>query len=195
MIFNFTNDFQFSTRNILNNKNIEVIDKTKLLGVVISNDLKWEENTNLLVKKANARMQLLRKCATFTTDKNELTNVYILFIRSILEQSCVVWHSSLNKEDSENLERVQKSAIKVILQEEFTEYTEGLQHLKLDTLSERRAALCQNFAEETVKHEKMRYMFPKNTLSPNMETMLFFNSKLVFIKVFPLLSELYTGIP
>ena len=33
------------------------------------------------------------------------------------------------------------------------------------------------------------------TLSPNMETMLFFNSKLVFIKVFPLLSELYTGIP
>ena len=98
------------------------------------------------MKKANARMQLLRKCATFTTDKNELTNVYILFIRSILEQSCVVWHSSLNKEDSENLERVQKSAIKVILQEEFTEYTEGLQHLKLDTLSERRAALCQNFA-------------------------------------------------
>ena len=64
-------------------------------------------------------MQLLRKCATLTTDKNELINVYILFIRSILEQSCVVWHSSLNKEDSDNLERVQKSAIKVILQEEF----------------------------------------------------------------------------
>ena len=78
-------------------------------------------------------MQLLRKCATFTTDKNELTNVYILFIRSILEQSCVVWHSSLNKEDSDNLERVQKSAIKVILQEEFSEYKEGLQHLNLDT--------------------------------------------------------------
>ena len=80
--------------NIINGRNIEVIDKTKLLGVVISNDLKWEENTNILIKKANARMQLLRKCATFTKHKSEVTNIYILFIGSILEQSCVVWHSS-----------------------------------------------------------------------------------------------------
>ena len=45
-----------------------------------------------------------------------------------------------------------------------------MQHLNLDTLSERRAALCKNFAEETAKHEKMINMFPKNTLSPNMKT-------------------------
>ena len=68
VIFNFTINFQFSTRNILNGKNKEVIDKTKLLSVVISNDLKWEENTNLLIQKANARMQLLRNCATFIKD-------------------------------------------------------------------------------------------------------------------------------
>ena len=40
MIFNFTNDFQFSTRNNINGKNIEVIDKVKRLGVVLTNDLK-----------------------------------------------------------------------------------------------------------------------------------------------------------
>ena len=76
MIFNFTNNFQFSTRTFINGKNIEVIDQTKLLGVVITNDLKWEENTNVLVKKANARMQLLRKCATFTKDKSELIIIW-----------------------------------------------------------------------------------------------------------------------
>ena len=108
MIFNFTNIYQFSTRNKVKNKNVEVIEKTKLLGTVITSDLKWEENTSLLVKKANARMQLLRKCASFSKDKNELKNIYILFIRSILEQSCVLWHSSLTQEDSNNLERVQK---------------------------------------------------------------------------------------
>ena len=39
MIFNFTNNTQFSTRIKLNNKNIEIINKTKLLGLVITNDL------------------------------------------------------------------------------------------------------------------------------------------------------------
>ena len=80
MIFNFTNNYQFLTRNKLNNKNVEVIEKTKLLGTVITSDLKWEENTSLLVRKANARMQLLRKVATFTKDEGELKNIYILFI-------------------------------------------------------------------------------------------------------------------
>ena len=78
MIFNFTDNYQFSTRTSINNKNIEVLEKTKLLGVVITNDLKWEENTSMLVKKANARMQLLRRCSTFSKDKCELTNIYIL---------------------------------------------------------------------------------------------------------------------
>ena len=42
MIFNFTDNFQFNTRLSLNNENIEIVDNTnKLLGVIVSNDLKW----------------------------------------------------------------------------------------------------------------------------------------------------------
>ena len=48
-----------NARNKLNDKNVKISDKTKFLGTVITNDLKWEENTSLLVKKANARIQLL----------------------------------------------------------------------------------------------------------------------------------------
>ena len=119
MIFNFTNNYQFSTRNKLNDVNVEVINKTKLLGTIITNDLKWEENTYFLVQKANKRMQLLRKCATFTNDIEELKNIYILFIGSILEQSCVLWHSSLSLEDSHDLERVKRSAAKIIFKEDY----------------------------------------------------------------------------
>ena len=60
MIFNFTDRFQFTTRLKLKGENIEVIDSTKLLGTVLSNDLKWDLNTANLVKKANTRMQLLK---------------------------------------------------------------------------------------------------------------------------------------
>ena len=51
MIFNFTNDYQFTTRMGLHNKNIEVLDSTKLLGTIISNDLKWDLNSKEIVRK------------------------------------------------------------------------------------------------------------------------------------------------
>ena len=98
----------------------------------------------------------------FTTDEDELNNINILFVRSILEQSCVVWHSSLTVEDSNDLERVQKSAIKIILKEEFDEYEQGLQKLNLQSLYERRLTLCEKFAINTTTHEKLHTMFPKN---------------------------------
>ena len=60
MIFNFTDNYQFTTRMSLNHENIEVQKSTKLLGTIISDDLKWNLNTKNIVKKANARMQLLR---------------------------------------------------------------------------------------------------------------------------------------
>ena len=40
---------------------LDLIEETKLLGTVITSDLKWSRNTEYLVKKANARMRLLHK--------------------------------------------------------------------------------------------------------------------------------------
>jgi hypothetical protein len=57
MLFNYTEKYQFTTRLQLNENTVEVIDQTRLLGTVISNDLKWDVNTKSLVKKANARME------------------------------------------------------------------------------------------------------------------------------------------
>ena len=115
MIINFTENYQFSTRLKLKNENVEVINSTRLLGTILSDDLGWDLNTASIVKKANARMALLRKVASFGTPPEDLKIIYVLFIRSILEQSVTVWHSSLTVEYINDLERVQKSAIKVIL--------------------------------------------------------------------------------
>ena len=71
------------------------------------------------MKRANGRMQLLRKVAAFNTPIEDLKTIYILFIRSLLEQSAVVWPSSITEENSYDLERVQRSALKVILGEKY----------------------------------------------------------------------------
>ena len=156
------------TRFSLDSEIVEVVDSTKLLGTTITNDLKWELNTATIIKKANARLELLRKVASFGAPIEDLKTVYILFIRSLLEQSAVVWHSSLTQENANDLERVQKSAFKIILQNSNLKYKEALQILQLETLSDRRENLCLKFAQTCTKNPKFQDMFPKNPKSLNM---------------------------
>ena len=130
MIFNYTSKYQFTTRLSVNNQPIEVINSTRLLGTILQNTLSWDMNTKEIVRKANARMELLRKVASFCDNLEDLKNIYILFIRSILEQSATVWHSSISEENKSDLERVQKTALKVILDQRYKSYKNALNTLK-----------------------------------------------------------------
>ena len=144
---------------------IETVNETKLLGTLITNNLSWKKNTDKIVKDANKRMSFLHKIAKFTRNKNDLKRIYILQVRSKLEQSAVLWHSGITKECSHKLERVQKSALKLILGSAYTNYSDALSVMKLQSLEKRRESLCLKFAKKCLKVEKFKSMFPKkNTL-------------------------------
>ena len=49
-------------------------------------------------------MDILRKMASFSAPMKDMLTAYISYIRSILEQSCVIWHSTLTEENEEDLE-------------------------------------------------------------------------------------------
>ena len=115
MIFNFTRNHQFTTRLQEEDTNIEVVSEIKLLGTWITNDLKWDINTDNLVKRAYARMRLLHNAARYTRSKTDLKSIYYTYIRPVLEQSATVWHSSLTQDNKDDLNRVQKSAVRVIM--------------------------------------------------------------------------------
>ena len=102
------------------------MDEVKLLGVVITSDLKWHRNTNYLTKKANKKMRMLHIAAKYTKNKDHLKHIYKTFVRSTLEFSSTVWHSSLTMADRQDLERVQKAALKVILRGEYEVYEQAL---------------------------------------------------------------------
>ena len=86
-----------------------------------------------------------------------------MYIQSILEQRCQVWQYAITEEEIADLERVQKVACRVILQERYISYSEALNVLNLETLSKRRKKLCLKFAKKSLKHENTRDMFPLNT--------------------------------
>ena len=91
-----------------------------------------------------------------------MITIYISFIRSLLEQSAVLWHTSLTDEQSENIERVQKAALRIILQKEYLDYPTALEKTGLQTLYDRRTKLSLNFAKRCAKHEYMNNLFPLN---------------------------------
>ena len=167
MIFNFTNNYQFGTNLKLNDQTIEVIQETKLMGTIITDDLKWTKNTDYLVKKANARMRILHKISEFNAPIEDLVTIYIMYVRSILELSCQVWHPMLTAENTADIERVQKSALRVILKGEYSTYEDALEMLMLTKLSERREKLCLKFARSCAKNELTSDLFPLNPAEVN----------------------------
>ena len=163
MIFNFTRNHQFTTRMVEDNVNIEVVHEFKLLGTWITSDLSWNKNTTYITKRAYGRLQLLHKAAKFTKSKRDLKNIYTTFIRPVLEQSSIVWHSGLTDDNVKDIERVQKAAVRVIMGSDFTDYQHALSELKITNLSERRRELSKKFALKIANNLKMQHMLPLRT--------------------------------
>ncbi len=46
------------TPNSINNRNIDIVDHPKILGMIISNDLKWNKHVASVVLKASRRLPL-----------------------------------------------------------------------------------------------------------------------------------------
>ena len=157
MIFNFSKTNQFNTRLHIENNILAQVKQTCLLGVIIQDDLKWRRNTTSLVTRCYQRMTILRNLATFYVPVLEMVSIYI---RSVAEQSSIVWSSSITVGEQNDLERIQKVALRIILGENYVSYENALYITNLETLKARRTQLSKRFALKCTKNEVLCDMFP-----------------------------------
>ena len=115
ILFNPGSSRDFMPKFTVSENFIEMVEEVKLLGVMVRSDLSWSSNTNYIVKRANSKLWILRRLKKLGADEEDLKEIYIKQIRSILEFAVPVWHSSLTGLDRLEIERVQKSAMHVIL--------------------------------------------------------------------------------
>ena len=141
---------------------MDQVEATKIVGVWLTSDLKWDKNTREMSKRAYSRISMLTKLKYVGVHTDDLIEIYILYIRSVLEYCAVVWHSSLTVELARKLEMVQKTCLRVILGEFYYSYEEALDSCNLKTLFERREARCLTFARRCLKHPVHTRMFPLN---------------------------------
>ena len=119
-------------------------------------------------------MELLRKAVKFGASKQELKEIYFSFVRSHLEKSATLWHSSLTEKNKNDLERIQKTAVKIMLGNNNVSYKKGLLKLDIDDLSTRREKLCLDFAKKCIQNPKLKHMFPKVNKTKSRKSKKFF---------------------
>ena len=66
----------------------------------------------------------------------------------------------MTKNNEDDLEQVQKSALKVILKDKYQNYESALQQLNIESLFDRRESLCLKFARKGLKLDHFKKMFP-----------------------------------
>lgn len=127
-------------------KQLPTCESVKVLGVQIQSDLKWNEHTDAMVKKANTKLYFLRRLRRSGVPKSDLAKIYTGYVRPTLEYACPAWHGSLTQALSDQIERVQKRACRIIIGRAFSSYHDALQTLSIPTLQDRRNTLCRDFA-------------------------------------------------
>ena len=105
-------------------------------------------------------MRMLHIAAKFTRNREHLEHIYKTFVRSNLEFSSTVWHSSLTVTERQDLERIQKAAVKVIMGNDYDNYTQALSNLKMKSLNKRREDMALKFAKKSLENEHFSKLFP-----------------------------------
>ena len=79
--------------------------------------------------------------------------------RSILEFAVPAWHGAITTEDRQDIERVQKVGLHIILGDQYESYRHALQATNLESLEARREKLCLKFAKKAERNTKHKNWF------------------------------------
>ncbi len=96
------------------NSTVSAAESFRFLGTTISQDLKWDNHIESIVKKAQQRLYFIRQLRKFYLPQKLLIQFYSAIIESILCTSITVWFSSATKSDLRKLRRVVRTAERII---------------------------------------------------------------------------------
>ena len=115
---------------------LQATDKEKDIGVVVDNQLNFEDHMNEKINKANSIMGLIRRTFSYLDEPTFIT-LFKALVRPHLEYANSVWNP-YKKKHVTALENVQRRATKLVPGLKDLSYEDRLRKLKLPTLTYRR---------------------------------------------------------
>ena len=152
------------TQLYIGNSPIEIVIQSKIMGVIISDDLKWNQHVEYITDKASQRLHLLVLCRGVGIPSNEMLLMCTIKIQPALEYACGAWHPGLTQYLTDDIERMQIRAMRII--SPGLSYGDALVCSQLPTLRERRNDICLRFFESMEKSDhKLHHLLPNSRTS------------------------------
>ena len=165
MVVNFTHNHQFQSLLTIpgSSTSIELTFETKLLGYWLTVNMKPDVHVSYILKIAYGRLWAISRLKTANVPNNDILHFFNVKIRSVLEYAAPVFTSMLTVENKIDIERTQKIALKVILNDEYSTYDQACAVLNTLSLESRRKDLSLNFALKCLKSEAHNHFFKQRT--------------------------------
>ena len=141
---------------------IEVVEQYKLLGQIIRTDLKTISNTEYICGKAFKRLWIVRPLKELGCETGDLLDVMRQQVISVLEQAVPYWGPLITKRESNMIERVFKTGLHIIYQEQYKTFTNALRLSKMKSLSSRRKDIIFKFIRRAIVNPKFESWFQTN---------------------------------
>ena len=153
---NKTEAIMFSLRNVENppqlvfqNVDINFVEYHKHLGITLGSNGSWSNHIDNILASASKTIAIMKKMK-YNLSRRALNQIYLSYVRPILEYSCIVW-DGCTEQCSEKLEKLQNEAARIV-----TGLTKSVSLAKLyqecgwDSLADRR------------QYQKLCFMFKAN---------------------------------
>ena len=95
-----------------NGKSIPLSTSHKHLGVILSQNAKWNEHLENMITNITKHLGILRKLK-FSLNRSNLEKMYLVYIRPLFEYACEVW-DNCGIGYSDKLEKLQLDAARIV---------------------------------------------------------------------------------
>ena len=127
----------------------------KILGFHFGNQPTVDKHIEVMLSKARKRLWIIRNLKNAKASNEDLKGCFCAFIRPIFDYCACVYHSMMNANMEQKLEKIQKSALKMIYG--FDKSKEQLYSLSgLPTLKERRDQLFERFCMKLYSNPRFK---------------------------------------
>ena len=116
----------------------------KFLGVTVDSTLTFSQHVSQLLSKCNSRIFLMKQLKQMGMNSTGLLTFYKANLKPVISYACPTWYTFLAEKDKTELERLQKTATKII----FTDiecYEERMSQLHLPTVNSFLFSTAENY--------------------------------------------------
>ena len=132
----------------------------KILGFVFSQRPDVSAHVAHMREKYRKRAWIVRHLKKAGVSQRDLVQIYYSMVRSVLEYASGAFHTLLTKEESDELERLQRMSLKTIFGHHLS-YGEILQQNGIQTLEERRSLAFDKLCIKLANNPRYKEWLPE----------------------------------